>query len=70
MSHGICILDIGDQNQMKVKMWMCRMLIKIVTAVADDLYNLYTISFILSMGTIRESLQLIDMMDEEDSFNV
>lgn len=51
----------------KSEMWMCRMLIKIITEVADDLYNLHTINFYFSMGTITEGLQLIDILDEDES---
>lgn len=47
-------------------MWMCRILIKVVTELAGDLYNLHTISFIVSVGTIRESLQLIEALDEDE----
>lgn len=47
-------------------MWMCRMLIKVVAEIADDLYNLHTVSFIVSVGTVGESLQLLDALDEEE----
>lgn len=43
------------------------MIVKIVTEIADDLYNLHTLSFIVSVGTVRESLQLIDVLDEDEN---
>lgn len=45
---------------------MCRIIVKIVTEIADDLYNLHTLSFIVSVGTVSEGLQLIDVLDEDE----
>lgn len=45
---------------------MCRMLLKVITEVAEDLYNLHTVTLILSVGTISDSLQLLDILDEDD----
>lgn len=42
------------------------MLIKIITEVADDLYNLHTMNLIFSVGTIAEGLHLIDILDEDE----
>lgn len=47
-------------------MWMCRLLIKVITGLADGLYNIHFISFVVSVGSIRESLQLIELLDEEE----
>lgn len=55
------------QDLKVAEMWMCRMIVKIVTEIADDLYNLHTLSFIVSVGTVRESLQLIDVLDEDEN---
>lgn len=47
-------------------MWVGKILIQIASEVMEDLYNLYSISLILSIGSIRESLLLIEVLDEED----
>lgn len=47
-------------------MWVCRMIVKVVSEIANDLYNLHTVSLIVSVGSVRESLQLIDMLDEDE----
>lgn len=45
---------------------MGRILLKIANEIAEDLYDLHSVSFILSIGTVRESLQLIELLDDED----
>ncbi|GBP38685.1 hypothetical protein EVAR_27873_1 [Eumeta japonica] len=35
-------------------MWICRLLMRVVTRVSEDLYNLHRISFMLSVGGVRE----------------
>lgn len=47
-------------------MWIGRVLIKIATEITENLYNLYYVSLIISIGSIQESLQLIDILDEEE----
>lgn len=47
-------------------MWLGRIVLKIATEVAEGLYNLHTISLFFSIGTITESLQLIELLDEEE----
>lgn len=49
-------------------MWVCRMLIRIVAEVAEDLYDLHNLSFILSIGTVGDSLQLIELLDSEEQY--
>lgn len=48
------------------EMWVCRMIVKIVSEIATDLYDLHTVSFILSVGSVSESLQLLDILDEDE----
>lgn len=45
---------------------MCKIVIKFITELSDNLYNLHMVSFIISIGSISESLALINVMDEED----
>lgn len=46
---------------------MCRVLVRVVNEVAEDLYNLHLITFIVSIGSIKDSLRLLEMLDEEDA---
>lgn len=39
---------------------------KIVSEIATGLYDLHTVSLIVSVGSVSESLQLIDMLDEDE----
>lgn len=50
-------------------MWMCRMLVKVLTELTEGIYDLHVISFIVSTGSIRESLELIEMLDEDDQLS-
>lgn len=47
---------------------MCRMIVRLISEIADDLYNLHTMNLILSVGTIRENLQFIDVLDEDEAY--
>lgn len=47
-------------------MWVGRVLIKVAAEIAEDLYNLYEISLILSIGSVQDSLRLIELLDEEE----
>lgn len=58
--------NILADNHYTLAMWMCRLLIKVITELVDGLYNIHFISFVVSVGSIRESLQLIDLLDEEE----
>lgn len=49
-----------------IKMFICTLIMKITTSIAEDLYNLRTIYFIISIGSVRESLNLLNLLDEDD----
>lgn len=53
-------------NQISKIMWVGRVLIKVAAEIAEDLYNLYEISLILSIGSVRDSLRLIELLDEDE----
>lgn len=59
-------INLAKSNYNILAMWMCRLLIKVITGLADGLYNIHFISFVVSVGSIRESLQLIELLDEEE----
>lgn len=48
-------------------MWICKIVLKLITDLSEGLYNLHMVSFIVSIGSVSESLALINVLDEEDN---
>lgn len=46
-------------------MWVCKFLVKIVTQITESLYNYRLITFIVSIGSVADSLLLMDILDDD-----
>lgn len=57
---------IKENFALQRRMWICRILLKVLTQFVDQTYDLHYISLTLSIGTISENLQLLDVLEEED----
>lgn len=49
-------------------MWLGKILLNIATEIGEGIYNLHSITLIFSIGTISESLRLLELLDEEEEF--
>lgn len=50
-------------------MWLCTFVIKVFSKVADDLYQVRNINFIISIGSITENLVLSHILEENEYYN-